>query len=147
MSNLKQTVFMKSKTILVTGGTGYVGGRLIPLLLERGYRVRAVARSLEKLKSRPWAQLPNVELMAADLLDPDSLEKALTGCATAYYLVHSMLSRPKNFEDADRKAAANMARAAEEAGLERIIYLGGLGDVGSDLSHHLRSRAEVAAVL
>jgi len=138
---------MKSKTILVTGGTGYVGGRLIPLLLERGYRVRAVARSLEKLKSRPWAQLPNVELMAADLLDPDSLEKTLTGCTTAYYLVHSMLSRPKNFEDADRKAAANMARAAEEAGLERIIYLGGLGDVGSDLSHHLRSRAEVAAVL
>ncbi|MFA7255607.1 MAG: DUF2867 domain-containing protein [Candidatus Omnitrophota bacterium] len=138
---------MKSKTILVTGGTGYVGGRLIPLLLERGYRVRAVARSLEKLKSRPWATLPNVELVAADLLDPDSLRAAVAGCQIAYYLVHSMLSRPKNFEDADRKAAANMVRAAEEAGLERIIYLGGLGDAGSDLSHHLRSRAEVAAVL
>lgn len=138
---------MKSKIILVMGGTGYVGGRLIPLLLERGYCVRAVARSLDKLKSRPWAQLPNVELVAADLLDPDSLMKAATGCAFAYYLIHSMLSRPKNFEDADRKAAAHMARAAEEAGLERILYLGGLGDVGSDLSQHLRSRAEVAAVL
>lgn len=138
---------MRSKTILVTGGTGYVGGRLIPLLLERGYRVRAVARSLEKLKNRPWALLPNVELVAADLLDPDSLGKAAAGCAVAYYLVHSMLSRPKNFEDADRKAAANMARAAEDAGLERIIYLGGLGDAGTDLSHHLRSRAEVAQVL
>jgi uncharacterized protein YbjT (DUF2867 family) len=138
---------MKSKTILVTGGTGYVGGRLIPILLERGFRVRAVARSLEKLKSRPWAGLPHVELAAADLLDPDSLKKAASGCATAYYLVHSMLSRPKNFEDADRRAAKNMAQVAGEAGLERIIYLGGLGDVGSDLSHHLRSRAEVAEVL
>ena len=138
---------MKSKTILVTGGTGYVGGRLIPLLLEQSYRVRAVARSLEKLKSRPWARLPNVELVAADLLDLDSLRKAVAGCEIAYYLVHSMLSRPKNFEDADRKAAANMAQVAGEAGLERIIYLGGLGDAGSDLSHHLRSRAEVASVL
>ncbi len=138
---------MKSKTILVTGGTGYVGGRLIPLLLERGYRVRAVARSLEKLQSRPWARLPNVELVAADLLEPDSLKEAVAGCEVAYYLVHSMLSRPKNFEDADRKAAANMVRAAEEAGLGRILYLGGLGDAGSDLSHHLRSRAEVAKIL
>ncbi|MFH0985537.1 MAG: SDR family oxidoreductase [Candidatus Omnitrophota bacterium] len=138
---------MNSKTILVTGGTGYVGGRLIPLLLERGYRVRAVARSLEKLKSRPWAELPHVELMAADLLGIDSLRKAVAGCGAAYYLVHSMLSRPKNFEDADRKAAANMIRVAEEAGLARVIYLGGLGDAGPDLSHHLRSRAEVAEVL
>jgi uncharacterized protein YbjT (DUF2867 family) len=138
---------MKSKTILVTGGTGYVGGRLIPLLLERGYRVRAAARSLEKLQNRSWAQHSHVELMAADLLDLDSLRKAAAGCGAAYYLVHSMLSRPKNFEDADRKAAANMARAAEEAGLLRIIYLGGLGDAGPDLSHHLRSRAEVAKVL
>ncbi|MFA5159059.1 MAG: SDR family oxidoreductase [Candidatus Omnitrophota bacterium] len=138
---------MKSKIILVTGGTGYVGGRLVPLLLERGYRVRAVARSLEKLKSRPWTRLPHVDLVAVDLLDLDSLRKAVAGCGVAYYLVHSMLSRPKNFESADRKAAANMVQAAEEAGLERIIYLGGLGDAGSDLSHHLRSRAEVARVL
>lgn len=138
---------MRSKTILVTGGTGYVGGRLIPLLLEKGYRVRAVARSLQKLQSRPWAGFPNVELMAVDLLDPEALRKSVAGCGAAYYLVHSMLSRPKIFEHADRRAATNMARAAEEAGLERIIYLGGLGDVSSDLSHHLRSRAEVATIL
>ena len=138
---------MRSKTILVTGGTGYVGGRLIPLLLEKGYRVRAVARSLQKLQSRPWAGFPNVELMAADLLDPAALRKAVAGCGAAYYLVHSMLSRPKVFEHADRRAATNMAWTAEEAGLERIIYLGGLGDVSSDLSHHLRSRAEVATIL
>jgi len=138
---------MRSKTILVTGGTGYVGGRLVPLLLEQGYRVRVVARSFEKLKNRPWARFSGVEFMAADLLDLEALRKAVAGCHVAYYLVHSMLSRPKNFEDADRQAAANMARVAGEAGIERIIYLGGLGDVKSDLSHHLRSRAEVAAIL
>ncbi len=138
---------MKSKTILVTGGTGYVGGRLIPLLLEKGYRVRAMARSIDKLKSRPWARLPGVEFVASDLLDLEALRKAVAGCHAAYYLVHSMMSRPRNFEDADRKAAAHMVKAAEEAELERIIYLGGLGDIKSDLSHHLRSRAEVAAIL
>ena len=116
---------MVSKPVLVTGATGYVGGRLIPLMLESGYRVRAFARSLSKLRSRPWSGHPNIELVQGDVLDLDSLEKAASGCGAAYYLVHSMVAQKRHFAEADRKSALNMAAAATEAGLERIIYLTG----------------------
>lgn len=139
---------MSEKTILVTGATGYVGGRLISKLLQSGYRVRTMGRSIEKLKSRPWAQSSRIELVKADVLDPDSLKKAVSGCRAAFYLVHSMNPQQRDFAEADRKAAQNMAQAADKAGLERIIYLGGLGDVKVDsLSKHLRSRHEVAQIL
>ena len=133
--------------ILVTGATGYVGGRLAPLLLERGYRIRAVARSLDKLSCRPWASDPRCELARADVLDLDSLRSALAGCRAAYYLVHSMGSAGKNFAEADHESARLFAQACAETGVSRIIYLGGLGDERADLSHHLRSRLETGRIL
>ena len=136
------------KPILVTGATGYVGGRLIPALLEAGYIVRAMGRSLEKLACRPWGHHPKVELVKGDVLDRDALETALSGCGAAYYLVHSMIAQKHKFVEADRKAAQNMLSAAASAGIERMIYLGGLAEKkNGPLSKHLRSRIEVADIL
>jgi len=134
-------------TILVTGATGYVGARLVSRLLWRGYSVRAVGRSLDRLRRRHWADHPLVELVVADAVDRESLARACEGCSAAYYLVHSMDPGQRDFEETDRKAAENMARAAGEAGLSRLIYLGGLGDDEPSLSPHLRSRAEVGKIL
>lgn len=139
---------MKSKPVLVTGATGYVGGRLVPLLLGAGYRVRALGRSLDKLRSRPWGHHPLLELVQGDVMDLASLRRATQGCWAAFYLVHSMTAAARDFPEADRQAARNMAEAAAEAGLDRIIYLGGLGGVDDpNLSEHLRSRHEVAWIL
>ncbi len=137
----------ESRTILVTGATGYIGGRLVGRLLSVGYRVRASARSMEKLKGRTWSEDPEIELIEADLLEPESLRNALKGCDSAYYLVHSMNSQQKDFAKADRLAAENFIKAASETGLKRIIYLGGIGGDRSDSSRHLKSRAEVASIL
>jgi uncharacterized protein YbjT (DUF2867 family) len=136
-----------AKPVLVAGGTGYVGGRLVPELMKAGYRVRVMGRSMAKLQSRQWARNPSVELCRADVLDRDSLSRATRGCSTAFYLVHSMNSRSKDFAESDRLAARNMSVAAASAGLERIIYLGGLGHDDPSLSKHLKSRAEVAGIL
>ncbi len=133
--------------ILVTGATGYIGARLVPRLLSAGYHVRAVSRSLQKLQGCDWAKHQNVELMAADVLDEKSILQACKGCNVAFYLVHSMNSQQKDFAEADRKAASNMASAADAAGLQRVIYLGGLGQSDRQLSKHLRSRAEVSEIL
>ncbi|MBW2491626.1 MAG: NAD(P)H-binding protein, partial [Deltaproteobacteria bacterium] len=140
---------MKSdKPILVTGATGYVGGRLIPALLDAGYTVRAMGRSLEKLACRPWGRHPKMELVKGDVLHRKSLETALSGCGAAYYLVHSMIAQKHKFVEADRKAAENMVSAAESAGIDRIIYLGGLAEKKDGrLSKHLLSRIEVADIL
>jgi uncharacterized protein YbjT (DUF2867 family)/uncharacterized protein YndB with AHSA1/START domain len=136
-----------NKPILVTGATGYVGGRLVPRLLEEGYRVRALARSPAKLQGRPWAGHLRIELAPGDVLDYASLLQAARGCGAAYYLIHSM-SAAGDFSEMDRRAASNMAKAAAAAGLERIIYLGGLGSAADPrLSEHLRSRQEVARIL
>jgi len=136
------------KPVLVAGATGYVGGRLIPALLDAGYRVRAMGRSLEKLACRPWGYHPNVELIKGDVLDVESLKKALSGCGAAYYLVHSMIAQKHKFVEADRRAAKNMVSAAESSGIERMIYLGGLAEKkDGPLSKHLRSRIEVADIL
>jgi uncharacterized protein YbjT (DUF2867 family) len=139
---------MRTDPILVTGATGYVGGRLIPSLLNAGYRVRAMARSLDKLACRPWARHNQVELAQGDVLDSASLQKAAAGCWAAYYLVHSMIAQREKFVEADRRAARNMVAAAATAGLERIIYLGGLAEAKQgSLSKHLQSRIEVAEIL
>jgi uncharacterized protein YbjT (DUF2867 family) len=137
-----------SKPILVTGGTGYVGGRLIPRLLAGGHRVRAMARSPERLRCRPWGGHENMEIAAGDALDRDAFVRAAEGCGTAYYLIHSMNAHKGRFADADRTAADNMVAAASENRLSRIVYLGGLGEQGHDaLSHHLKSRHEVERIL
>lgn len=137
----------ESRTILVTGATGYVGGRLVERLLATGYRVRALARSIDKLKDRTWSEDPDTELIEADLLELESFQGVLEGCDAAYYLVHSMNSQQKDFSKADRKAAENFIKAASETDLNRIIYLGGIGGDRPDSSRHLKSRAEVARIL
>ena len=134
-------------SLLVTGGTGYVGGRLIPRLLAAGHRVRAMARSPERLRCRPWGGHDNLEIIAGDALDREAFIRAASGCQTAYYLIHSMNAHKRRFADADRQAAQNMVAAAGENRLSRIIYLGGLGEQNSRvLSHHLKSRHEVEAI-
>jgi uncharacterized protein YbjT (DUF2867 family)/uncharacterized protein YndB with AHSA1/START domain len=139
---------MKTKPVLVTGATGYVGGRLVPRLLAAGYRVRALGRSLGKLRSRPWGNHPLMELAQGDVMDAETLHQAARGCGAAFYLVHSMTAAARDFAAADRQAARNMTEAAAAVGLDRIIYLGGLGGADDpNLSEHLRSRHEVARIL
>lgn len=134
--------------VLVTGATGYIGARLVPRLLEVGHEVRAMGRSMSKLRGRPWATDPRVELVTADVNDEVRLAAAVRGCDIVYYLVHSMQAHGKRFAQTDRRAAKNVAEAAALAGVSRIIYLGGLGVEGSGrLSEHLRSRHEVGRVL
>lgn len=133
--------------VLVTGATGYVGSRLVPRLLERGYSVRAASRSMAKLQARSWATDPVVELVELDVLDQDSTFAALSGCTHAYYLVHSMNPQTRDFAKADKLAAANMVAACEAVSLRQLIYLGGLGERQDNLSKHLQSRSEVGTIL
>lgn len=135
------------KRILVTGATGYVGGRLVLRLLESGYLVRCLVRSPRKLESRSWRDDPRVEVVQADLADADGLDTHLQGCDAAFYLVHAMISAGSDFAQRDQAMAERFAAAASAAGVERIIYLGGLGELGADLSKHLLSRREVEASL
>ena len=129
--------------ILLTGATGYVGGRLLKALEGAGYRVRCLARRPEFLRARVG---PSTEVVQGDVLDANSLAPALAGIEAAYYLVHSMGSAG-SFEEQDRIAASNFGKAAREDGTGRIIYLGGLGEQGKGLSEHLRSRQEVGEIL
>ena len=132
-----------SELILLTGATGYVGGRLLRRLEEQGCRVRCLVRRPEFLQARIG---PQTELVRGDVLDAAALAPALQGVAVAYYLVHSMGSTG-NFEEQDRRGAQNFAAAARDAGVRRIVYLGGLGEAVDALSPHLRSRHEVGELL
>jgi uncharacterized protein YbjT (DUF2867 family) len=133
------------RSVGVTGATGYVGGRLVPRLLDEGYRVRCLARSPGKLDGRPWRD--RIEVVRGDVLDPESLAPFLDGLHAVYYLVHAMAEGEHGFEERDRRAARGMARAAARAGVGRIVYLGGLGETGERLSRHLASRLETGRAL
>lgn len=137
----------KNQLIAVLGATGYIGGRLVPRLLEAGWRVRAIGRNPQKLRGRTWSHNPALEIVEADVLDLTALSQALQDCHAAFYLVHSMAPGSGDFAATDRQAAQNMAAAAASAGLQRMVYLGGLGEEDPALSHHLQSRHEVDHLL
>lgn len=130
--------------ILVTGATGYIGGRLVPRLLEAGYKVRLLSRDLSRLQDRPW--LSQVEALEGNVLAPESLEAAMRGVTQAYYLIHSMMDTD-DFHERDLVAARNFGQAARATGVRRIHYLGGLGDPDTDLSKHLSSRQQTGDAL
>ncbi len=131
-------------TTLVTGATGYIGGRLAPRLVEAGRRVRVLARNAARVRSRPWAG--RVDIVEGDVTDPDSLSRALDGVECAYYLIHSMGGGAR-FHETDVEAARLFGHAARDAGVGRIVYLGGLGDPNAELSAHLRSRQATGRAL
>ena len=129
--------------VLVTGATGYIGGRLVPRLLAGGHAVRCLARDPRQLQGRPW---PGAEIVQGDIGDPADLAFALEGIDTAYYLVHAM-ARGRTFREQDRQMARAFGEMARRVGVQRIIYLGGLGDPDEVRSRHLLSRHEVGAQL
>ena len=133
-----------TQLILVTGATGYVGGRLVPRLLEAGYQVRCLVRDPARLQGRAWFE--QVEVVQGDVLKPESLPAALQDIDAAYYMIHSMKSSA-DFHQRDLIAAQNFGKAAKSAGVQRLIYLGGLVDPNRDLSQHLSSRQETGQVL
>jgi uncharacterized protein YbjT (DUF2867 family) len=129
---------------LVTGATGYIGGRLVPRLLEAGLTVRAMARNPDKLAKVPWQD--EVEVVRGDLTDPQSLTEAFAGVDVVYYLVHSM-GTSKDFVAEERQSARNVVEAAQKAGVRRLVYLSGLHPENTPLSRHLASRTEVGEIL
>ena len=130
--------------VLVAGATGYVGGELVPRLLREEYRVRVLVRDPGAVRDRPWSG--RVEVARGDVLRPETLAPAMEGVEAAYYLVHAMAAG-RGFHSRDVAGAENFGTAAREAGVKRIIYLGGLGDPGTRLSQHLRSRQLIGEVL
>jgi uncharacterized protein YbjT (DUF2867 family) len=130
--------------VLVTGASGYIGGRLVPALLAEGHSVRCMSRNPAKLSGQPW--FDDIEVVRADAFDRPSLDRAMEGCNAAFYLIHSMGGDAADFDVRDRQAAQNFADAAADAELDRIVYLGGLG-AGDELSKHLSSRHEVGRTL
>ena len=129
---------------LVTGATGYIGGGLVPRLLEAGLTVRAMARHPDKLAKVPWHD--EVEVVRGDLTDPESLTEAFVGVDVVYYLVHSM-GTSKDFVAEERQSAHNVVEAAQKAGVRRLVYLSGLHPEDTPLSRHLASRTEVGEIL
>ncbi len=134
----------RGRLALVTGATGYIGGRLVPELLAAGWRVRALARHPEALRDRPWSH--DIEVVRGDAGDPAAVRTAMEGVHVAYYLVHA-LGTGRRFESTDRRTALVFGQAARESGVARIVYLGGLYPEGEELSRHLDSRKEVGEIL
>lgn len=136
---------MDKKQILVTGATGYIGGRLIPRLLQKGHAVRVLVRGgADRLTERKWHD--KVDVVDGNVLKPETLPAAFSEIDVAYYLIHSM-SDSHEFTERERKAATNFSKAAADANIQRIVYLGGLGDPDSNLTDHLRSRQKTGELL
>ena len=144
MPQTEQSI-QETAPVLVTGATGYIGGRLVPRLLEAGFSVRCLVRDRERLRGKAWFE--DVEAAEADVLEADGLTAALSGVHTAYYLIHSMGAAEAGFEDRDLRAARNFAAAAKDAGVEHIVYLGGLGAGHKGMSKHLASRQATGEAL
>ncbi|MGB0650536.1 MAG: SDR family oxidoreductase [Rhodothermales bacterium] len=135
----------EAQTILVTGATGYVGGRLIPRLLSSGYRVRCLVRNRDRVPDKSWRS--DVEIVEGNVFDPPSLNRALKGVNTAYYLIHSLGNSRGNLVDTEQEAASNFAEAARICGVDRIIYLGGIKPTSEVISTHLDSRIKTGDAL
>jgi uncharacterized protein YbjT (DUF2867 family) len=133
-----------SKTILVTGATGYIASKLIPQLLTRGYKVRALARKPHLLRARSW--FDQIEIFPGDVMDSASLAPALNEVHTAYYLIHNM-TRGQNYGEIELQSARNFAQTAERVEIKQIIYLGGLADPNQHIAPHMRSRIETGNTL
>ncbi|MFM1784595.1 MAG: hypothetical protein RLZZ579_872, partial [Actinomycetota bacterium] len=134
----------KPATVLVTGATGYIGGRLVRELLHHKYKVRVLVRDRLKIQDHAWAN--QVEVVEGDVFDKRSLESALKGIHVAYYLVHALMS-PVDFESKERTLAHNFGEVAKQSKVKRIIYLGGIADPESELSPHMSARAETGQIL
>jgi uncharacterized protein YbjT (DUF2867 family) len=134
----------RGRLALVTGASGYIGGRLVPELLSEGWRVRVLARHPQTLRDRPWSD--DIEVVQGDASDPKAVAAAMAGVDVAYYLIHA-LGTGSRFESTDRRTALVFGQAAREAGIGRIVYLGGLYPEGEELSRHLDSRKEVGEIL
>jgi uncharacterized protein YbjT (DUF2867 family) len=135
---------MDKKLVLVTGATGYIASKLIPKLLERGYRVRCLVRQPQRLKARTW--FPSVEIAIGDVMDPPTLLPAMEGVHTAYYLIHNM-SSGHGYTSLEQSGAQTFASIAEQAGVSHIIYLGGLANPQRIVSSHMRSRMATGETL
>ena len=145
MTSIQDRKETEPRPVLVTGATGYIGGRLVPQLLEAGHRVRVLVRGgPERIEHRSWRD--QVDVVPGDVFDAASLLPAMQGVQTAYYLIHSM-GGSGSFSRRDVEAATNFANVAAAVGVEQIVYLGGLGEEDSQLSEHLRSRQETGAAL
>jgi uncharacterized protein YbjT (DUF2867 family) len=136
----------ETRPVLVLGATGYVGGRLVPLLLEQNWRVRAAGRSDRKIRARSWGNHPHLEIIVADALDTAALTEAMRGCMAVFYLIQSIKPGEQDFATLDRRIAYSTVHAAREAGVPWIIYFAGLGNPAS-LSNQLRSRYEIGEIL
>jgi uncharacterized protein YbjT (DUF2867 family) len=133
--------------VLVCGATGYVGGRLVRRLLEKNYAVTCLVRSPEKLTKFAWGKADRLTVVQGELEDPVATRRALQDIDVAYYLVHSMASAKGEYAKQDRKLARSFKDAVEQSSCQRVVYLGGLGELGPNLSEHLNSRHEVAEIL
>ena len=143
----KDTKTNRIEPVLVTGATGYIGGRLVSRLLDRGYPVRCLVREPRKLESRVWIDHPQLKVIKGNASDRETLHTAASGCSAAFYLIHSMIVAGKTYRERDQQLAQIFAQTAKDVNLPRIIYLGGLGETGDGLSRHLESRREVETTL